>query len=123
MLGGSTAQPGSRAAADSSQGHLERWICWNAGFWLERWLEPKQGAADRRTVCLSGLICQSYPIQTSIMSQCQKGHNMQARCFTAHCSLLHASLLHWTNGRHAARRGQDPSHRTNANAPSTSRPH
>jgi hypothetical protein len=25
----------------------ERWICWNAGFWLERRLEPK--AADRRT--------------------------------------------------------------------------
>ena len=36
------AQPGA-----CKEGHLERWICWNAGFWLERWLEPK--AADRRT--------------------------------------------------------------------------
>jgi hypothetical protein len=121
MLGGSTAQPGSRAAADSSQGHLERWICWNAGFWLERWLEPKQGAADRRTVCLS---CHLSVISNPNINHVNvKKHNMQARCFTAHCSLLHASLLHWTNGRHAARRGQDPSHRTNANAPSTSRPH
>jgi hypothetical protein len=109
MLGGSTAQPGSRAAADSSQGHLERWICWNAGFWLERWLEPKQGAADRRTVCLS---CHLSVISNPNINHVNvKKHNMQARCFTAHCA--HCFMLHCFTGQTAGtRHAEDRTHPT-----------